>query len=201
MISKRELRAIEKASEKFKDAHYRIPYTQRPFIELDDTDTNFKTLDDIAEHYKLDIVYLSDVSIRSRDYGRNLFIRKFDTFVRFHQNIGQLLKLPAGLNKLVGPIHDLREILKKSKIRTKCTSKFCSDSDLDGLERKYNVSFQIWSKTKASATKSNFKCIRKCATLNKVIKLHLDTYSGHLFLISDEKLYFRSYLKKMKNVQ
>ena len=201
MITTRELRAVEKACQKFQDAFYRISYTVRPSIDFSQENTDFKTLNEIAMHYGLTIYYITEKCITTLDFGPNFFIRKYENFIRYHKNVGQLLKLPAGLSKLSGPIHDFQEILKKLNKPTNTFDKLCYHSDLESLEDRHKISFEIWSKSKTNNCKSDIKCIRKKLTKNKIVKLHLDPLTQQLFLITDNKLYFRSYLKKMKSLQ
>lgn len=198
MITQREVKAIFDACKKFRDSCFYIPLAERPFIKIEDDECKFSTLNDIAKHFKLTIYYLREKCFKSVDFGRDFFIKKIDDHIRYHENIGLCLKLPAGLNKLKDPVHNFKKILKKCKIKGECNDKLNFDSDLDFLEQKYKVTFEIWTKKKKDVSKSEIECIRKCKTKFRKIQLHLDVFSGKLFLIADKKLYFRSYMKKLK---
>ena len=140
---------------------------------------------------------MTDKCIKTVDYGRDFYIRKLDDCLRYHSNIGLCLKLPAGLDKLKKPIHNIDDIFKKLKLKHKCSEKFDFDSNLDRFEDEYNVAFEVWAKTRINSCKNEIKCIRKSGKKSQKIQLHLDTFSRKLFLICDKKLYFRSYLKQL----
>ena len=125
-------------------------------------------------------------------------MRKNEHLFWFHSNCGRMINLPAGVNKLEGCRHRLDEILdicgvKKCKIE-KCPLRF--DTDLTVIETNYNVSFNIWQKTKEDG-KYNIVNIRRGKNDKTVINLHLDPIFNKLFLITDKKLYFRSFIKKL----
>ena len=158
----------------------------------------------LADRFQITIHFLNDTSkIQSKDYGKELFMRKNQIMFWFHSNCARMINLPAGVNKLEGPCHRLDEIIekcchKKCKM-VKCPLRF--DGDLSAIEAQHNISFNIWSKTRADG-KYNIECIRRGdSSKTNVIDLHHDPVYNKLFLITGRTLYFRSFLRKLNKMK
>ena len=197
----------------FRENNYSFPYSSFVTTAYGDVDTNRKNvlysefgnrnmvkfIESLANRFLITIHFVNnDDTIRSCEYGRELFMRKNEHLFWFHSNCGRMINLPAGVNKLEGCRHRLDEILdicgvKKCKIE-KCPLRF--DTDLTVIETNYNVSFNIWQKTKEDG-KYNIVNIQRGENDKTVINLHLDPIFNKLFLITDKKLYFRSFIKKL----
>ena len=197
----------------FRENNYSFPYSSFVTTTFGDIDQRHKNklykefgncnLFDFVEclannfHITIHFVY-DDHTIRSREYGKELFMRKNEYLFWFHSNCGRMVNLPSGVNKLQGPCHRLDEILgqcevKKCKI-TKCPLRY--NTDLDVLEKEHGVTFRIWQKTRKDKTYA-IKNIRRGNNGGPVINLHHDPIFNKLFLITAKSLYFRSFIRKL----
>ena len=198
----------------FRENNYSFPYSLFVTTAFGDVDTNRKNvlfsefgnrnlvkfIESLANRFQITIHFVNNNdTIRSREYGRELFMRKNEHLFWFHSNCGRMINLPAGVNKLEGCRHRLDEILdicgiKKCKIE-KCPLRY--NTDLSVIERDHCISINIWHKTKQDG-KYNIVNIRRGNNEGTVINLHHDPIFNKLFLITDTKLYFRSFIKKLK---
>ena len=156
----------------------------------------------LAEHYNLNIMIIwGNEVLKSEVDGPELFIRLYAAdSIRYHTNLGRLIKLPSGVGKFAGPICDLAEMFKmknfpeRPKIRN-----FSINSDFNSIEREFNVSINIWEKNRLNFSKCNIKRIRDGGDKPRKLHLHFDKLTKKLFMIRDRKLYFRGYLCSLRN--
>ncbi len=203
----------------FRDNNYSFPYSTFVTTKFSTVDKNRKKelfeefqnrkinnfVEALAQRFQITIHFVhNDDTIKSGEYGRELFMRQNDHLFWFHSNCGRMINLPAGVNKFQGCIHRLDEILDHCKVK-KCKLSICPlrfDTDLKSIEKKYKVSFNIWQKTKKTCPlRSNqfeIQNIRRGKKSKNQINLHHDPIFNKLFLITDKTLYFRSFIRKLK---
>jgi len=198
----------------FRDKNYVFNYRQIPtpgdlnekqMSEVDIKLLEFKghdlqdILDNLCIQFYISILFIyKDKKYKSSGAGPELFLRENKHLFWCHSNAGRITKLPAGVGKMQGPMHRLEDIINfvRGNKRTKIVA--CPlemDTNLEVLEKKYKVAFEVWSKNRMSGSKYDIKRLRKCGKKYVTIKLHCDQLTGKLFLIKDTNLYFRGYLK------
>ena len=152
-----------------------------------------------AEHYKMGVFLI--FKNQCYESGKpNVYLRiDGQSSIRMHKNLGCIVKLPSGVGKFDGPLHNLNEILKRKKLRRKNKyENFSYDSNLDKIEKDLKIGINIWQKCRKNFSNCDIKVIRKGKGFKKQIKLHLDVLTKRLFLIQNEKLYFRGFIKSLK---
>ena len=196
----------------FRENNYSFSYSSFVTTAFGDVDENRKNvlysefanhnvvnlIESLANRFQITIHFVNyDKTVRSREYGFELFMRRNEHLFWFHSNCGRMINLPAGVNKLNGCCHRLDEILNRCGIKckiVKCPLRF--DGDLTAIETKFNISFNIWEKTKQDG-KYNIVNVRRGTSGGQVIDLHRDLIFNKLFLITAKKLYFRSFIRKL----
>ena len=104
-----------------------------------------------------------------------------------HANPGKLAKLPTGVNKVRGCKYKLSEILNKQFVHN------CDyGSNWDEIEDKYGKGINIWQKRSTGLNKSSITILRR-SKKSPSIHLHCDQYFCKVFLITNDKLYFRGH--------
>ena len=206
-----QIKLISQACMNFKRKPSKIPFIEVPVVRAEDVQDNIFTpncalkknaIDNLAQHYELHIVIiLGQECITSCDRGVLVFMHLNPlSLLRFHTNLGRILKLPSGLGKFSGPIHELNEILKAKNIRTESNVKnFNMQSNLAEIEDQYDISLIIWKKCRQNFNKCKISRVRDGSAKKRKLHLHLDDKTQKLFLILDRKLYFRGYLKRLHN--
>ena len=199
----------------FRDYNYEFPYKiamttsvgcdknkVKKYLQNNSDDKILDFVQNLAKKFKIRIFlrYFDD-TYKSGNYGPELFIRQNCHLFWFHSNAGIITKLPAGVSKIDGCKHRLDKILnttfdRKMKIR-KCPLDI--NANFDKLEKKYGAAFNIWEKESNGPNTYNIENIRESRKNAKKINLHHDKNTGKLFLVTCNKLYFRGYLKKLKN--
>ena len=156
----------------------------------------------IAGKFSITLVIL-EPNFRKTEFGKGkdfFILIKNDSFF-YHDNGGRLTKLPAGVGKLENPKHRLDHIMslcfdRKIKCRT-CPLKF--GCNFERLERKLGVRFEIWSKSRKNA-KIEIKKIKNSNNSENLplVRLHYDPMIERYFLIRNDALYFRGFLRKFR---
>ena len=139
-------------------------------------------------------IHDNDGVYQSNTCGPSLYIRINKHAFVFHSNAGKITKLPNGVAKMKECYHRLDDIINASNVRSKkvCLA-FCTlniHTIFYPIEQKYNVGIEIWEKI-GTAKKASFKKFREPRSELNIIKLHHDKLTNKLFLIQNEKLYFR----------
>ena len=206
-----EIKLISQACLTFQRNSPKIPFVQVPVVRPDDVREDIfipssvdkkNVVDELATFYKLHILIIwGKDCITSLDKGPLVFMNlNPSNILRYHCNLGRIIKLPSGLGKFSGPIHEFKDILKAKNVRMKCDIKnFNMQSDLNEIEKTYRVSLTIWQKCRQNFNHCKISRIRDGCDHAKKIHLHYDDLTNKLFLILDRKLYFRGYLKTMHN--
>ena len=168
---------------------------------FDATTTLKNTLNQLGKYFSIRILLLDGASrLISDSSGPELFCKKIKSRLFYHHNAGKIARLPSGVGKLAKVCHRLDDILNRisgTNLRLN-TCPLSRDCNFTKLERDYNISLHVYTKQKLALNKFNIEQIRQGAESGTVIRLHLDAPTGKLFLISDENLYFRSFLKRLK---
>ena len=143
-------------------------------------------IDTIAKLFGIKI-YLFNESHKMTGSGPELFMRYKGGNLIFHTNPGRITNLPSGLNKLQEPKYKIKDILGFSN-----NDSCLLINDVPVFEKKYGVKLEIWQKKNLNR--------KPCVTKVKsgTIPVHLDEPTGILFLITDQKTYFRCNLNKLK---
>ena len=188
-----------------------MPLTELKIINYDDIkektvyvptkiESDKELVNEIAKYYKLNVFVIYDGKcVKSNYRGLQIYVRiDGQLSVRFHTNLGFLIKLPSGVGKYAGPAHKFGNIVKKAKIPTKYKiENFTFDSNLNEIEKKTRIGINIWRKIKNNKSISVTQ-LRKGQQFRDQLNLHLDEKTNHLFLIQCKKLYFRGFIRKLK---
>lgn len=160
-------------------------------------------LKQLGLHFDILITFLYyDQKFSSQTIGRELFVRQNKHLFWFHSNAGKIVKLPAGVGKLQGCLHRLDDIINFTKDEKNTKLVHCPlhiNANFRRLEKKYQVSLEVWTKKKLTTKTFDIKKVRTAKKFKNKIQLHCDLETGKLFLIRDSNLYFRGYLKKLCN--
>ena len=159
-------------------------------------------IEKIAMYYNVRIfVIIDDECYETKNSGNQIYVRiDGQNSVRFHTNLGLLVKLPSGLGKYSGPVHKFDEMIKNRGFDAKIKMKdFSFKSDLNRIERETSIGINIWQKCRKTFSKCDIKQIRKSnVRFKKQLNLHLEQKTQHLFLILNKALYFRGFIRKLK---
>ena len=147
-------------------------------------------LDTIGKLFGLKIHFFDESHHVSQSDGPEIFMRyKYDKLL-FHTNPAKITNLPSGLNKIKGAKFKICDIIGISDDESAMTLE-----DVERMENKYGVTFEIWEKKNLRLNKPVVKKIK-----SGNISVHHDTVTGILFLITDRKTYFRCNLNKCKKL-
>ena len=139
-----------------------------------------------AKKFKVTIYFYDGKLKKSRNYGPEMFVCLKNGQIMSHANPGILAKLPTGVNKIKGCKFKLSEILN-----CECDNDCSLSSNWSLIEEKVGFGINIWRKTSKGLNKSYVENIRR-SKLSPAINLHCDNYFDKVYLITCEKLYFRS---------
>ena len=165
--------------------YYKTKGLQESVAFADEVDLN---LDTIGKLLGFRIIFIDDSLRISKSNGPELFMRYKNKRLIFHTNPAKISVLPAGLNKVKGAKYKIKDLIGFSNDNSAMTL-----TDVPRIEEKYGVNFEIWRKKNLKLHKP---CVKKIKSGN--IPVHCDTTTKILFLITDNKLYFRCNLNKCK---
>ena len=145
---------------------------------------------------KLHLIYYTKI-LHSGDNERELYIRINSHCFIFHEHIGKLVKLPSGLGKTTRAIHKLGDMIKHKFGTAACNMNYSLslESKFDEIEKQLRNRIDIWKK-KMNGKSQLIRRSKK--NYSKKLNLHYDTVSQKLFLILNDKQYFRGELKHLK---
>ena len=143
------------------------------------------------------LIYFDRI-IHAGKEGPELFIRINSHCFIFHEHVGKIVKLPPGLGKTSRAIHKLGDMLKYKfgLENTDCDYSLGLETNLDKIEQISCCRINLWKKT-VDGKSQLIKCSKKSYV--KKLNLHFCSVSQKLFLIVNDKLYFRGELQKLKN--
>ena len=154
---------------------------EQPFEKLE------KNLDYYANKYRLTIYFFHNKLVKSKKFGPEVFILVKNGRFFAHKNPGKLAKLPAGVSKLDGCKYDFNEMFG-----VKCGA-FCNiHTKWAKFEKKIGKGINIWRKESIGLNKSVITNVRR-SKMMPAIHLHCDKRFNIVFLVTCDKLYFRSH--------
>ena len=153
----------------------------QPFEKLENN------LDYYAKKYRITIYYFHDKLVKSKKFGPEVFILVKNGRFYAHKNPGKLAKLPAGVSKLNGCKYGLHEIFGVGN------GKFCDiNTKWAKFEMKIGKGINIWRKESIALNKCVITNVRR-SKISPAVHLHCDKRFNKVFLVTCDKLYFRSH--------
>ena len=177
------------------------------FLELYETKNVLykdKTNEELAEIFGIKFFVSDGKTLKKFGKGKEIYIKKLKTR-RIYSDPCFFFYLPEGLKADGQYITRFDEMLNFKQIVSEKTDKKRMKFELDPcplkvekfskLEEKYNVSINIFSKTKNDETNTYYyetKRLGNCF-LNNILNLHLQEETKTYFMIVDYNLYFQNY--------
>ena len=159
-----------------------------------------KLLDFLSNEFNIQIhlIYCNKI-FRAGNKGSELFIRINPNCFIFHEHVGKIVPLPPGLGKTSRSLHKLDDMIKHKfgDEDMECNYSLSLETKLEKIEEKIRSRINVWKKT-VNGKNELMRCSKE--KYFKKINLHFCSVSKKLFLIIDEKLYFRGQLQQLKHL-